>query len=73
MMEHGDFATARALITEAATRNVTFTDRIAGEELLAEIAEKEGDPHAAAAARARARILVQLRGESTAGEAPARR
>ncbi len=48
-------------MNESARRNLTVADRIAGEELLAEIAEKEGDPASAAAARARARLLVHLR------------
>ncbi len=70
LLEHGDLTNARSLLAEDATRNLPFADRIAGEELLAEIADKEGDAAAAAAARARARILVQLRGETTRGAEP---
>ena len=64
LMENGDPSSARALLAEIATRNLAFAERIAGEELLAEIADKAGDPHAAAAARARARILAQMRSGS---------
>jgi tetratricopeptide (TPR) repeat protein len=65
LLENGDAAGARAVVAESATRSLVFTDRIAGEELLAEIAEKEGDTHGAAAARARARILDRMRSETT--------
>jgi tetratricopeptide (TPR) repeat protein len=74
LLENGDAAGARALVAESATRSLVFTDRIAGEELLAEIADKEGDVHGAAAARARARILGHMRNETShdtpAGGAP---
>ncbi|HEY0714839.1 MAG TPA: O-antigen ligase family protein, partial [Polyangia bacterium] len=61
IMESGDLTTARAIVVEAAIRDLPIHDRIAGEQLLAEIAEKEGDAAAAAAARARARILIGMR------------
>jgi hypothetical protein len=70
LLENGDAAGARSVVAESATRSLAFTDRIAAEELLAEIAEKAGDPHGAAAARARARILVQMRSESTRDSSP---
>lgn len=66
LMEHKDLVTARTVLVESAVRNLPFADRLASEELLAEIAEREGDPHAAAAARARARLLVHMRGDSHA-------
>jgi predicted Zn-dependent protease len=61
LMEAGDIANARAIIAESATRDLPLGDRIAGEQLLAEIAERAGDVHGAAAARARARILTSMR------------
>jgi hypothetical protein len=64
LFEGGQPAVARALVSEGATRNLSLTDRIAGEELLADIADKEGDSAAAAAARARARVLGRLRDDS---------
>jgi predicted Zn-dependent protease len=67
LAQNGDPATARALLAESAMRGLEFPDRIAGEQLLAEIAEKEGDVHGAAAARARARILAQMRKDTLEG------
>ncbi|HEY0708790.1 MAG TPA: O-antigen ligase family protein [Polyangia bacterium] len=61
IMDSGDLNVARSIITEGAIRDLPIHDRIASEQLLAEIAEKEGDSHAAAAARARARILIGMR------------
>jgi Flp pilus assembly protein TadD len=61
IMESGDLSGARTIGAEGAIRDLPIHDRIAGEQLLAEIAEKEGNTHAAAAARARARILIGMR------------
>jgi hypothetical protein len=61
MFRHGDPDGARLQLSERAVRNFALADRIAAEQLLAEIADKQGLPDLAAAARTRKRLLERLK------------
>jgi hypothetical protein len=61
MFRHGDPEGARLQLNERAVRNFALADRIAAEELLAEISDKQGQPDLAAAARTRKRLLERLK------------
>jgi tetratricopeptide (TPR) repeat protein len=61
LFNQGDLATARQLLIERTGDNLALADRIAAEELLAQISDKQGNREAAAAARARARMLGHLK------------
>jgi predicted Zn-dependent protease len=60
-IDRGDYARARSFLT--GDRHLVFTleDRARVEELFADIAEKQGDSMSAAAARARARLLMGMK------------
>lgn len=65
----GDLVGARQVLARSARASLSLTERQHAEELLAEIAEKSGDPAAAAVARARARLIAnQLRDMTFAGK-----
>jgi Flp pilus assembly protein TadD len=60
LLAAGDLEGARDLLAGWRTNQLPLTDRIAIEQVSAEIAEKQGVPETAAAARARVRILERL-------------
>jgi len=67
-MARNELASARAFLRLHAARVRTLADRKAVEELLAEIADKAGEPDEAVLARARARLLArQIRDSVSAG------
>ena len=55
----GDLDGARALLSRSARLALTLPERQQAEELLAEIADKQGDEEGAVRARARARLIAQ--------------
>jgi tetratricopeptide (TPR) repeat protein len=61
LFKHGDAEGAGKLLAERSSKNLPLADRIAAEQLLAEIADKLKQPDAAAAARTRARLLGRLK------------
>jgi hypothetical protein len=63
-IERGDLPGARALLKRTADGTFSLKDREEAEDLLAQIAEKSGDPDAAVLARARARLLARRRQDS---------
>jgi hypothetical protein len=62
LFTHGDLDGARSLLASRSSQDLPLGDRIAGERLVAEIADKQGQTDAAAAARTRARLLERLQG-----------
>jgi hypothetical protein len=52
------------LLSQLSVKGLVMAERIATEELLAEIADKQGNADAAAAARARRRMLDRLQRSS---------
>jgi hypothetical protein len=64
LFKHGDVEGARTLLAQLTVKGLSMADRIATERLLAEIADKQGNADAAAAARARGRMLDRLRQSS---------
>ncbi len=62
LAKHGDLDVARGLLSERTTKSFSLNDRIAAEQLLAEIAQQQGHSEAAAAARARVRLLERVQG-----------
>ena len=71
LFNHGDVDGAYALLRERGQSTFSVPDRIAVEQLMADIAEKQGTPEVAAAARSRARLLQRLHQnqENTGAEA----
>jgi hypothetical protein len=65
LLSSDDLDNARMLLVEQSTGSLPMDDRIAVEELLAEISDKQGNREAAAAARARARMLGRMREHGT--------
>ena len=61
LFEHGDVEGARALLAAHGGDDLPLEERIAVENLLADIATKTGNPDAAMAARVRARLLERRR------------
>jgi hypothetical protein len=70
--EAGDLAGARAMLVHGADGIYSLSQRLAVEELLAEVADRAGDAEAAVLARARARMLGRRLKESSfnPGEEP---
>jgi thioredoxin-like negative regulator of GroEL len=64
LFKHGDVEGARTLLSQLSVKGLVMAERIATEELLAEIADKQGNADAAAAARARRRMLDRLQRSS---------
>jgi hypothetical protein len=60
-IDRGDLQGARALLKRTADGTFSLKDREEAEDLLAQIAERSGDPDAAVLARARARLLARRR------------
>jgi hypothetical protein len=60
-MGRGELAAAKMMVAGASTEKYTLADRQAAEELLAQIADKMGNPEEAVVARARARLLSRAR------------
>ncbi len=58
--QHGDLTGARDLLVGPSIASFPLADRVAAEQLLADIAVKEGQPDMAKAARVRARMLGRL-------------
>ena len=67
LFQHGDLPTATALLADRGNSHFRVPDRVAAEDLMAEIAEKQGLQEVAVAARARARLLQRLHDRSIAG------
>jgi tetratricopeptide (TPR) repeat protein len=65
-VDRGDLNGARALLKHTADGGYSLDDRKRAEELLAKIAEKEGDVDAAVMARARARLIDHKLNDITA-------
>jgi Tfp pilus assembly protein PilF len=61
----GELVGARALLKVVADGGFTLKDRQEAEELVAQIADRAGDPDAAVLARARARLIARRRQEAT--------
>jgi tetratricopeptide (TPR) repeat protein len=61
LFKHGDSDGARKLLAGKTSKTLPLADRIAAEQLMAEIADKLKQPDAAAAARTRARLLGRLK------------
>jgi O-antigen ligase len=66
---HGDYAGARSLLASKDAIDLTFEERQRLEEILADIAQRQGDLTTAAAARARAHMLDRIK-KNTATAAP---
>jgi O-antigen ligase len=60
LFTHGDMEGALALLRERGRSTFSIPDRIALEQLMAEMADKQGTPEVAAAARTRARLLQRV-------------
>ena len=63
--EAGDLPAARALLARGSENAFTLAQRAEAELLLADIADKAGDPEAAVVARARARMVQRRMQESS--------